>query len=57
MLGEMIKKYGRARLHMSCNYSCTLCFSMKIILVKLKGLHTLACLKLNYVTTKQNTKM
>ena len=49
----MVKKQGRARLHISCNYSCTLCFLVKILLVKLKNLHTSACLKLNYGTTKQ----
>ena len=53
MVGEMVKKQGRARLYISCNYSCTSYFLMKILLVKLKNLHTSACLKLNYCTTKQ----
>ena len=42
MVGEMVKKQGRARLHISCNYSCTSYFSMKILLAKLKDLHTSA---------------
>ena len=36
MVGEMVKKQGRARLYISCNYSCTLYFLVKILLVKLK---------------------
>ena len=35
------------------NYSCTSYFLVKVLLVKLKNLHTSACLKLNYCTTKQ----
>ena len=53
MVREMVKKYRRVRLYISCNYSCTSYFLMKILLVKLKNLHTSACLKLNYCTTKQ----
>ena len=50
MVGEMVKKKGRARLYISCNYSCTL-------LVKLKNLHTSASLQLNYCTTKHKPKV
>ena len=57
MVGEMIKKQGRASLYISCNYSCTINFLVKILLVKLKNLHTSACLRLNYGTTKQKPKM
>ena len=34
MVGEMVKKQGRARLHISCNYSCTLYFLVNILLIK-----------------------
>ena len=57
MLGEMVKKQGWARLFISCNYSCTFYFLVKILLVKLKNLHTSACLKLNYCTTKHKPKL
>ena len=57
MVGEMVKKQGRARLYISCNYSCTSYFLVKILLVKLKNLHTSACLKLNYCTTKQTKNL
>ena len=33
MVGEMVKKQGRARLYLSCNYFCTLDFLVKILLV------------------------
>ena len=51
--GEMVKKQGRASFYISCNYSCTSYFFVKILLVKLKNCHTPACLKLIYCTTKQ----
>ena len=57
MVGEMVKKQGRARLYISCNYSCTLYFIVNILLVKLKNLHTAAYLKLNYCTTKHKPEM
>ena len=57
MAGEMVKEFGRARLYISCNYSCTLYFLVKILLVKLKNFHTSACLKLNYCTTKHKPRM
>ena len=57
MLGEMVKKQGWARLFISCNYSCTFYFLVKILLVKLKNLHTSACLKLNCCTTKHKPKL
>ena len=53
MVGEVFKRQGRTRLYISCNYSCTSYFLVKILLVKLKNLHISACLKLNYCTTKQ----
>ena len=55
MVDEMAKKWGRARFYLSCN--CTLCFLVKILLVKLKSLHTSACLNLNCDTAKQNAKI
>ena len=57
MVGEMVKKQGWARLFISCNYSCTFYFLVKILLVKLKNLHTSACLKLNYCTAKHKPKI
>ena len=50
MLGEMVEKQGKARLHISYNYSCTLYFLVKILLVKLKNFHTLTCLKCEIIT-------
>ena len=55
MVDEMVKKWGRASFYLSCN--CTLCFLVKILLVKLKSLHTSACLNLNCDTAKQNAKI
>ena len=57
MVGELVKNQGRARLHISCNYSCTLHFIVKILLVKLKNFHTSTCLKLNYCTAKHKPKI
>ena len=56
-MGEMVEKKGRAKLYISCYYACKLYFLVKILLVKLKNLHTLACLNLNYSTTKHKAKM
>ena len=56
MVDEMVKKQGRARFYLSCNYFCTLYFLVKMSLVKLKNLHTSACLNLNYGKTKQKSK-
>ena len=56
-MGEMVEKKGRAKLYVSCYYACKLYFLVKILLVKLKNLHTLACLNLNYSTTKHKAKM
>ena len=53
MVGEMVKKQGRARLYISCNYSCTSYFLVKILLLKLKNLPISTCLKLNYCIAKQ----
>ena len=36
MVSEMIKKWSRAGFYLSCNYSCTLYFLLKILLAKLK---------------------
>ena len=57
MVGEMFIKQGMAILYISWNYSCTLYFVMKILLVKLKDLQDPGCLKLDYGTTKQKRKM
>ena len=43
---------NRARFYLSCNYSCLLNVLVKIKEVKLKNLHTSACLNLNYGTTE-----
>ena len=53
MLGEMVKKWGRARFYLSRNYFCTLCFLVKILLIKLKDLYNSACSNLNYGSAKQ----
>ena len=45
--GEMVKKQGRARFS-SYIYFCTLYLLVKMLLVKLRNLHTSACLNLNY---------
>ena len=57
MVDEIFKKSGRARFYISCNYSCTIYFLVKILLVKIKNLHTSAWLKLNYCTSKHKPKM
>ena len=38
-------------------WECRIYFLVKILLVKLKNLHTSACLNLNYGTAKQKPKM
>ena len=43
MVGEMVKKQGRARLYISCDYSCTVYFLVKVLLVKLRNFHILVC--------------
>ena len=53
MVGEMVKKQGKTKLYISCNYSCTSYFLVKILLVKLKNLPISECLKLNYCIAKQ----
>ena len=57
MVGEIVKKYGRAKFYLSYNYSCTLYLLVKIKEVKLKNLHIPAYLNLNYDTTKKTPKM
>ena len=39
-LDGMVKKWGRKSFYISCNYSRTISFLMKILLVKLKYLYT-----------------
>ena len=56
MLGEMARKCGGSRFDLSCIYFCTFYFLVKILLVKLKNLNTLACLNLSYGQTKQQPK-
>ena len=34
-MDEFVKKWNREKFHISCNYSCTISFLMKILLVKL----------------------
>ena len=36
---EMIKLWGRVRFYNSCNYSCTMSFMVKILLLKQKNLN------------------
>ena len=55
MVSEWLK--NRARFCLSCNYSYTLYLSVKIKEVKLKKIHTSACLNLNYDTTKRKPKI
>ena len=55
MVGEMVK--NRASFYVSCNYSCTIYFLVKIKEVKLKNLHTSSCLNLNYGAAEQKPKM
>ena len=57
MLGEIIKKWGRTKFCLSCNYSCTLYFLVDILLVNLKNPYTSAYLNVNYSTEKHSSKM
>lgn len=50
-VGEMNRKWGRARFNFLCNYFCTLYFLVKVQLVQLLYL-TAARLNLNSVETK-----
>ena len=36
---EMVKKWGRGRFYILCNYSCTISVLVKILLAKLKYLY------------------
>ena len=38
-MNEMVKNWGRERFYISCNYSCTILFLVKILLIKLKNLY------------------
>ena len=55
--GKVIKKWGRLRFYLSCNYSFRLYFLVKMLLVKLKNLHISAYLNLSYETAKQKPNM
>ena len=39
MLDEIVKKWGRERFDISYNFSCTISFLVKILLVKSKNLY------------------
>ena len=56
MADGMAKKHGRARFYLSCNDFYTLYFLVKMLLVKLKSLHTSVCWNINYGTKKTETK-
>ena len=49
-------KKGQAKVFFDIIYLCTLYFLVKILLVKLKILHTLAYVNVNYGTKKTETK-
>ena len=57
----MVDKRVKNRVGQGCIFHviifCSLYFLLNILLVKLKDIHTSACLKLNYGTTKQKPKM
>ena len=61
MVVEMVESWNgwkcRVKLRISCHYSCTLYFLVKILLVLLKNLHTSACLKLNYEYSVPNIRV
>ena len=38
-MDEIVKKRGQGKVFISCNYSCTILFLVKILLVKLKYLY------------------
>ena len=56
MVDEIIKIQGKVLSFIQL-YSYTLCLLVKTNEVKLKNLHTSACLDLNYGTTKQKPEM
>ena len=45
---KWLKKWGRGSLYLSCNCSYKLYSCVKLLLAKLKNLHTSVCLNLNY---------
>ena len=55
-MNEMIKKWGRERFYISCNYSCTISFLLNILLAKLKNLYSV-CLNLESVCCNKNVKV
>ena len=57
VVDEMVKKWSRASFYLSCNCSCTLYLLLKVLLIKVKTLHTSAYFNLNKATTKQKPKM
>ena len=50
-------KKGQAKVFFDIIYLCTLYFLVKILLVKLKILHTSAYVNANYATKKQKPKL
>ena len=49
----MVKKWGRESFYLPCNYSCTLYFLVRILLIKLKNLYFSALTNLNYDTANK----
>ena len=58
MVGQMVKKSGRARFYLLCNHSCTLHFSGKKLLVKSKNFSLLKLWRIKIETkNKKDAKM
>ena len=58
MVGQMVKKSGRARCYLLCNDACTLQFSEKKLLVKLKNFSLLKLWRIKIETkNKKDAKM
>ena len=47
MMGEVVKRSGRKRFYLLCNYSCTLYLLVDILLVKSQIIHSSARENLN----------
>ena len=52
---ELVKKWGWERFYISCNYSCTISFMIKILLVKLKYLY-IQCALLSIMKKQNNNQ-
>ena len=53
-MDKIVKKWGRKRFYTSCNYSCTISFLVKILLIEVKEVSLYSvCLNLNH--EKQNS--